>query len=148
VLYLFAPTYLLPSQLKVLSQATIREHDALMQAQIDATRDGLPPGALLLADDWRFPQYYLPDVEVIPYNNTANEDIELAPTLKPEILAQVADAPALAWYEPIIDHYNLAPDRTILMSDHQGVQVRVLRRSVDERFRITPNGFGIEKQSQ
>jgi hypothetical protein len=148
MLYLFAPVYLLPGQLKVLSQATIAEHDTLLLAQIDATHSDLPPDALLLVDSWRFAQYYLPGVEVIPYNNTANDDVELAPTLKPEILAQIADAPALAWYEPIVDHYNLAPDRTILMSDHQGVQLRVLRRAVDERFRITPKGFGIEKQGQ
>jgi 4-amino-4-deoxy-L-arabinose transferase-like glycosyltransferase len=143
-LYLAAPVELLPGRFKVLSQATIRRHDAEIAAQIEAVRRDLPPGALLLADEWRFPQYYLPEVALLPYRHPDDETpvaIELDATQQ----AQLAQATALAWYEPTLDGYNRAPEQTTLAAERQGVRLRVLTRTADQRFYVTSSGFGVER---
>jgi hypothetical protein len=145
LLYLFAPATLLPGRLKVLSQATIREQDRLLAAQIAAVRSDLPPNAALLADEWRFPQYYLPDVTLIRYRHTGADAGNVRPDLSPALLAQIREASALAWYEPLLDQRNHSPERVALGAEQDGVRLRVLTRAADERFWITADGFGVER---
>lgn len=141
LLFIFAPSYLLPNRFKVLSQATINEHDMFIQGQIEAVRNDLPPDAVLLSDQWRFPQYYLPDVTLVPYNHGEDSE-ENIPQLGDMTI--VDNTLALAWYEPALDEANLSQDRTQVLRDYNGVQLRVLRRNADEQFYVTPEGFGIE----
>jgi hypothetical protein len=136
LLFLLAPVYLLPGErLKVLSYATIQEQDALIQAQIEVVREAMPEEAVLIAEAWRFPQYYLPEVPLIPYENIINGD---ATTLE-----QIEQAQILAWYEPEIDSLNISPDQTVRSQEHNGVQLRLLERGTGEEFIATSTEFGI-----
>lgn len=140
LLFILAPAYLLPGRFKVLSHATIVEHDALIQGQIDAVRSDLPADAVLLSDAWRFPQYYTPDVPLVPYEyNAAGTNI-----VKVDDLSFIEQATALAWYEPVLDQANHNPERTAVLGDHNGVRLRVLQRNADEQFFVSAEGFGIK----
>lgn len=145
LLYLGSPRTLLPNRLKVLSQATIREQDALLNAQIMTIRRDLPPDALLLADQWRFPQYYVPNAPLIPLQQTDPESGSPPQALEAATIARVRDATALAWYEPRLDRANTVANRTVTLSDRGGAQLRVLRRQPNERFWIKADAFGIER---
>jgi hypothetical protein len=127
---------LLPGErLKVLSYATIQEQDALIQAQIEVVREAMPEEAVLIAEAWRFPQYYLPEVPLIPYENIIDGD---ATTLE-----RIEQAQILAWYEPEIDSLNISPDQTVRSQEHNGVQLRLLERGTGEEFIATSTEFGI-----
>ena len=144
LVYLFAPMYLLPGQrLKVLSEATIRDRDRALEGEVEAVRTDLPPGGVLLADEWRLPQYYLPQVPLVPYHAISSEETGVAVPLEPVLLRQVQSATALAWYEPWLDAPDQALSRTTLMESHNGVRLRVLRRAAGEHFWVTSSAFGV-----
>jgi 4-amino-4-deoxy-L-arabinose transferase-like glycosyltransferase len=146
LLFLLLPSHLLGDRVKVLSQATIREQDALLAGQIAAVGSDLPTGAVLLAEEWRFPQFYLPDVPLVRYGHSA-EDARTISTFGAADQQLVLSAQVLAWYEPTIDRFNRAGEHTVLGSDHNGVRLRVLRRGADERFWMDASGFGIERRA-
>lgn len=136
LLFLLVPVYLLPGErMKVLSYATIREQDALIQAQIEVVEQALPANALLIADAWRFPQYYLPSVPLIRYDDRMDRDTT--------IQEQINQAMVLAWYEPELDARNLSPERTVQTAAYNGVHLRLLQRTPGEVFIVTPTGFGL-----
>jgi hypothetical protein len=133
---IFAPSHLLPGQrLKVLNYATIVEHDMRIQAQIHAVQTGLPSSGILISQSWRYPQYYLPDVTLVPYEAIIDNDTTM--------LSEIKDATALAWYEPVIDNLNRSPDSRMYLVEYENVQLRVLQRTSNEQFYISPSGFGI-----
>ena len=75
LLYLLAPVYLLPGHgLKVLSEATVKAQDQLLEGEIDAVHADLPPGGVFVADQWRFAQYYLPEVPLLAFNTVIQDD--------------------------------------------------------------------------
>lgn len=143
LLFLATPTYPLQGRLKVLSLATIRDHDALLRGEIAAVHANLPAGAVLLADEWRFPEYYLPEVPLVRYPTRLFAYGEPLRLSSAEAQA-LEEATALAWYEPAIDEVNRAADRTALLPEHSGVRLRILRRSADERFRLSATGITVE----
>ena len=144
LLYLFAPTYLLPGQrLKVLSEATLRDKDREIEGQIAATRTDLPPGGVLVADGWRFAQYYLPNVPTIAFNAIIMDDAGERVMADAPPMPALQNASALAWYEPELDTLNQEPGRTRVLEDHNGVRLRILRHGPNEHFWVTPSAFGI-----
>lgn len=145
LLFLLLPSYLVGDRVKVLSQATIREQDAMLTGQIAAVRSDLPADAVLLSEEWRFPQYYLPDVPLAAYGQS-EADARTISTLGAEDQQRVEAARVLAWYEPALDRFNTASERTVVGGEHNGVRLRVLRRGADERFWINASGFGIERR--
>jgi hypothetical protein len=147
LLYLFAPAYLPPNQFKVLSQATIREQDTLIQAEVESVRSDLPRDAVLVSNEWRFPQYYLPDVPLVPYRHSDENGVAEVPNLNEADMEKIEAATTLAWYEPVIDQYILTQGRTSLLDDHHGVRLRVLRRTANERFHITTDGISIQQRT-
>lgn len=139
LLYLFASSQLPPGQFKVLSLATAREHDALVQAQIDVVRNDLPPDAVLLSRSWRFPEYYVPEVPLVRYEPDGPKTAEDH--------AHIERATMLAWYEPDLDLNNQAQNRTMFLEEHNGVQLRVLERAPDEQFYVMAGDFGIKPRT-
>lgn len=84
LIFLVAPTYPLGhDSFKVLTAATLREHDHSYSSRIAAVRDNLEPtSTLLISDQWRFPQYYLSEYPLLPYELAARgEQGEGQPTL-------------------------------------------------------------------
>ena len=144
-LYLGAPSELLPGRFKVLSRATLRQHDALLAAQLDAVRLDLPSGALLLSDEWRFPQYYLPNVTLIPYRHSSDDSAAITLDLTAAQQDQIATASALAWYEPSLDAFDRAPEQTTRATERQGVQLRILRPAAGAHLVVTASSFGFER---
>jgi len=142
LLFLLAPEYLLPGRFKVLSLATIRQQDRVLDAQIQSVRSFLPPDAALLAAEWRLPQYYLPDVLVIPIA-VPGAGAARADLVEGEAAEQLQGAAAIAWFEPQLDSLNGSAERTTLAGEVDGVQLRVLRRGDGELFRITGQGFEV-----
>ena len=146
LLYLFAPTYLLPGRrLKVLSESTLRDKDRELLGQIAATQSDLPPGGVLVANAWRFPQYYLPGTPLIALDAITGDDVgDQVPGGAPPVPA-LRSVSALAWYEPGLDALNRAPGRVAIGGDHDGIRLRVLRRAPGEHFWITPFAFGVSR---
>lgn len=141
-LYLGAPVELVPGRFKVLSQATIRQHDALIAGQIAAARYDLPADTLLLAHEWRFAQYYVPEAALVPYRLAA-DDATAAIDLDSTQTTLIRQAHTLAWYEPELDRFNNAPERTTLMPERQGVRLRVLQAGAGEVVYVAADGFGV-----
>ncbi len=143
LLFLITPAHLAGDQVKVLSYATIKEQDELLKAQIALVHEYFPADAVLLSDQWRFPQYYLPEVTLIPY--TASTYLSSSDQLQLSALqqSQLANAHAIAWYEDVIDRFNQAPDQTENMGANRSLHLRILRRSADERFVVTAGGIGL-----
>lgn len=105
-------------------------------------RSFLPPDAALLAAEWRLPQYYLPDVLVIPIA-VPGAGAARADLVEGEAAEQLQGAAAIAWFEPQLDSLNGSAERTTLAGEVDGVQLRVLRRGDGELFRITGQGFEV-----
>jgi hypothetical protein len=144
LLYILAPTYLLPPHLfKVDSESTLRAQDHKIDGEIAAVTDGSPPGSVLLASDWRFPQYYLPKTPLVALTAlTATDDSESTQAGAPPLPAY-QDAPALVWYEPALDKEDHDMAQTTVLPAVEGLQLRVLHRPPGQQFWITSNGFGL-----
>ena len=146
LLYLFAPVSLLPGRaLKVLSEATVREQDRHLEGEIAAVHADLPPGAVLVADQWRFAQYYLPDVPLLAFNTVIQDDDGETTEQGAPPLPALQTATALAWIEPGLDGVNRARGRVTIGGSHDGVRLRVLRRAPGEHFWVTPYAFGVAR---
>lgn len=67
LLFLAAPSDLfLGRSARVLNYAALRQHDASLMARVEAVRSNFDPGTtLIIADNWRFAQYYLPSFHVL-----------------------------------------------------------------------------------
>ncbi|MCB9451252.1 MAG: glycosyltransferase family 39 protein [Anaerolineaceae bacterium] len=62
---------------KLLTYNTLREHDALMRGQIEAVRENFQPeNTVLLAGNWRFAEYYLPEYRYIQFTLGAKWEID------------------------------------------------------------------------
>lgn len=109
---LLLPTFPVGSEIiKVLTLDTIQQHDETYLARINAVKNEFhPENTLLLSTGWRFPQYYLPEYEYLPYELRGRWDPERGSPAQDEEI--YLDIPALgvspdsagALYVVIFDH--------------------------------------------
>lgn len=60
------PDLYLGRESRVLNYAALRKHDATLSARVDGIRANFDPATtLVVADDWRFAEYYLPNFRVL-----------------------------------------------------------------------------------
>lgn len=63
---------------RVLNYAALREHDRSLSARVDGIRANFDPTTtLVIADEWRFAEYYLPEFRVLFVPSNANEPLIL-----------------------------------------------------------------------
>lgn len=140
-LFLAAPSQILGS--KVLSLQTLREHDQQLTAQLQAVQQGMPEGGLLLAHEWRFPQYYLRDIALLPYRYDVYAGVASEPDFDAQALEQISQASSLVWYEPEIDNYNRSREQQQNLSASNGVRLRILPRQAQQHFQFDSQGFEV-----
>jgi len=72
LVFLFAPSFPFGSDgIKILTVDTIRSHDAEVQERVEAVQAQFEPAdSILIASDWRWLQYYLPEYSFQPYQVT------------------------------------------------------------------------------
>ena len=142
--YLFVPAHPLgPHRIKVLSEATLRDQDRLLQGEQDAVRAGLPPGGVLVADQWRFAQYYEPGVPLLAFDTIIGDDTGESVVANAPPLPPLRNVTALVWYDTELDARNHDPARVALLESHNGIRLRLLRRGPGEHFWVTRKAFGI-----
>ena len=76
--FIIAPTNPLGGDsFKLLTYSTLREHDQLLENQIAAVKDNFKPdNTLLLAGNWRFFQFYLPDYKFTRFALGAKYEVD------------------------------------------------------------------------
>ena len=76
--FIIAPTYPLgANSFKLLTFSTLREHDQLLENQIAVVKDNFKPAnTLLLAGNWRFFQFYLPDYKFTRFTLGAKFEVD------------------------------------------------------------------------
>ncbi|MBA3872099.1 MAG: hypothetical protein H0X30_23380 [Anaerolineae bacterium] len=76
--FIIAPTYPLgANSFKLLTSSTLREHDQLLENQVAAVKANFKPAnTLLLAGNWRFFQYYLPDYKFSRFTLGAKFEVD------------------------------------------------------------------------
>jgi 4-amino-4-deoxy-L-arabinose transferase-like glycosyltransferase len=75
--FILAPTYPLgANSFKLLTYSTLRKHDQLLENQIAAVKTNFKStNTLLMAENWRFFQYYLPDYKFIRFTVGAKFEV-------------------------------------------------------------------------
>ncbi len=76
--FIIAPTYPLgANSFKLLTYSTLREHDQLLNNQVNAVKANFKPAnTLLLAGNWRFFQFYLPDYKFSRFTLGAKFEVD------------------------------------------------------------------------
>src|SRR5581483_6604201 len=96
--------------LRVLNYSSLREHDLSLTARVQAIRQHFnPQTTLILSNDWRFAEYYLPEYRVLFFSGDRAKPL-IAAFGKQEVYTRPAN---LAW--------NLQNIRTIVLFDAQAV---------------------------
>lgn len=94
-IFLFGPTYPLEgSGLKLLTAQTLEEHSTYYQKRLEAVNfsDYSPASTLIVSSGWRFPQYYLPDYQYLPFTLGARWEVsEGKPTIDGDLLVDLGD---------------------------------------------------------
>jgi hypothetical protein len=96
--------------LRVLNYSSLREHDISLTARVNAIRQHFnPQTTLILSNDWRFAEYYLPEFRVLFFSGDQAKPL-IAAFDKQEVYTRPAN---LKW--------NLQSIQTIVLFDAQAV---------------------------
>lgn len=155
LIFVLAPTFPLGSErLKLLSAETLRHHDAYYLSRLEAMPQNFPETqTLLLASEWRFPQYYLPHYLLAPYSIVARWELgEGSSTRSGEVWVDGAQAGLTPdkdgfFYAVLFDDklipFNHSQDRLEWLELSNGQKLAYLRFSSEERLYIGSQSFGI-----
>lgn len=144
--FIFAPTYPLGADsFKLLTYATLREHDELLDNQLTAVRTHFKPdNTLLLAENWRFFQYYLPDYKYTRFSLGAKFEMDEGKAddvdyiNQPVSAADVGLASGVDWQIAIVDQglVPLAtnPDALMQVKLPNGYTMDYLPMKANERY--------------
>lgn len=171
--FLLAPAYPLGSQqFKLLTLDTLRRHDISYEDRLDAVNAYFSPeNSVVIAAEWRFPDYYLADYAMIPYELggrweadegvpvfdleevRTRDDQPIASTLADEWLsAQDLGLDATqhgTFYLVIFDDtllpYNRSSDRLVTIVTANGSELAYIPFSASEAVYLGPDTFEITK---
>lgn len=132
---------------RALNYSALVAHDRSLTARVSAIRANLDPATtLILADDWRFAEYYLPDFRVVFVSPAAGEPVLVAQNLHEKYLragnVDVSQIEVLAWFdEAALKKYDGQPPDCVQMQNeeclyivhlpHKG-GVKILPQGVEE----------------
>lgn len=106
LLFLVAPSDLfLGRSARVLNYAALRQHDTSLMARVDVIRSDFDPATtLIIADDWRFAEYYLPSFRVLHLPPDPELPMILAFDLRETYMGaprvDLAEVEQLVWFDP------------------------------------------------
>jgi hypothetical protein len=155
LIFVLAPTHPLGGdRLKLLTADTLRQHDAYYLSRIEAVRQNFPKNqTLLLSSVWRFPQYYLPDYLLAPFQIVAKWELgEGSPTRKGEIWVDGAEAGLhpdqdgffyVVLFDDDLVSFNQTPEQLAWLQLPNGQRLAYMRFNAQERLYIGPQSYGI-----
>lgn len=141
------PDLYLGRDFRALNYSALVAHDRSLTARVDAIRANLDPArTLILADDWRFAEYYLPAFRIVFVSADAKEPVLVAQNLQEKYLrtgnVDVSEVEMLAWFdEAALTKYEGQPPECIEMQNGeclyvvhltQKAGVKILPQSVEE----------------
>lgn len=158
--FLLLPTFPVGSEIiKVLTLDTIQQHDETYLARINAVKNEFhPENTLLLSTGWRFPQYYLPEYEYLPYKLQGRWDPERGSPAQDEEI--YLDIPALgvspdsggALYLVIFDHEIIPliepPQSLQWVEMNDGGRLGYLKVEHQDQLYMGPNSLGVVSKNQ
>ena len=157
-LFLIASTFPLGgTKLKLLTLDTLRRHDSYYLSRLEAVRGHFSPQhTALLSTAWRFPEYYLSDYALLPYELGARWEVgEGLPLRESEewvdasTLGLTADRDGF-YYLILFDDgllpFNLSADRQEWLSLANGESLGYMRFLPQERIYLGPRGYGLVAQ--
>lgn len=159
LVFIVAPTYPLGAQsIKLLTWDTLRQHDAHLIAAFEAIPSNFSPqNTLIIASNWRFPQYYIPQFTLVQYDLGARWEItEGKPTLTQD---EWVDPIALGlnpdsdgnFHLVIFDQELLAYNQSILTMQplplSTGENLEVISFGANERLFLSPEYFALQPVS-
>ncbi len=127
---------------RLLSAATIANHDRRLAAAITAIRGFSSTETVILAVEWQPLGYYLPKYKLIAYDHAPDDQMSSPVGLTAEQRAAARLAAALIWFEPALDRYNTAPSETEFQPMAAGT-LRVLRPQRAEELVVGDDSFGL-----
>ena len=153
LLFLAGPSFPLGTdRLKLLTVDTIREHDRYYLDRTEAVRNHFDPKTTtLVASEWRFLQYYLPEYVYQPYEIYARgEDRAGQPksTSSTTVLCPLDEnrtAPesvcSIVLFDKVLDPWVTDIDRIARLSMEAGSELLYLDLNAGESVRLSPEGI-------
>ncbi len=157
--FVIGPTYPLgPNSFKLLTYSTLREHDQLLDNQISTVKANFQPDdSLLLAANWRFFQYYLPEYKFARFTVGSRFEVVEGQATGADYVNQPVTAADVGlnttgdWQVVVVDEdlNTFAADTTALqqVSLPNGYTMTFLKVSADEAYFTNGATFGITKQT-
>lgn len=156
-IFVLGPTYPLGENgPKLLTYSTLREHDSLLQSEIAAIRGNLgPQNTIVLAADWRFFQYYLPEYPLARISVGGKWEVnegQLADTNLGPITADQLELPEDGHWQIALLTDGIAveanDDQIKSIDMAQGGQLAYLSLSPDQALMIGDSSFRVvERQA-
>jgi len=155
IIFLIIPAFPLGSTgPKLLNLDTLAIHDAYYQSRFETIRQNFTSdNTVLLATNWRFPQYYLPEYRYEAYGVVAKRELgEGQSTVRDEYrytgsqLGLTPDADGyfyLVIFDDILAEFNQSIDQTETMTLPNGQSLAYLRFDTQEAIFISPQYYGI-----
>jgi hypothetical protein len=155
LIFVLAPTYPLSNErVKLLTAETLRLHDAYYDSRLEAVHQNFPAThTLILSSGWRFPQYYLSNYLLAPYEIIGRWELgEGSSTREGEVWVNGADANLIPdregfFYVILFDDnlapFNQTPNRQEWLELPNGQKLVYMRFTPQERFYIGSQSYGV-----
>jgi len=154
IIFVLLPTYPLGSTSpKLLTVETLRRHDSYYQNRFDTINQEFPANnTVILATNWRFPQYYLPEYSLRPYTLISKRELGAgAPVVGKATLTatELGITPTIQGdvYVVIFDNdilpFNQSADRIKTTVMPNGEQLSYLQMKADEHLYVGPDAYWI-----
>ena len=155
LLFLVGPSFPLGTdRLKLLTVDTIQEHDRNYLDRIEAVSDYFDPKTtILVASEWRFLQYHLPEYSYQPYeiygrgedragqSKSTNSATVLCPSDEPRSTAE--GVCPIVLFDQVLDPWVTDTDRIVRLSMQAGSEMLYLNLNAGESVRLAPDGISI-----
>jgi hypothetical protein len=155
IIFILLPTYPLGgTSPKLLTVETLQLHDDYYQNRFETISQEFPAdNTVILATNWRFPQYYLPEYPLQPYTLIGKRELGAgAPAVGKATLTatELGVTPTTEgdFYVIIFDDeilsFNQSTDRVETTIMPNGEQLSYLQMKADEHLYIGPDAYRIE----
>jgi hypothetical protein len=155
LLFLAGPSFPLGTdRLKLLTVDTIREHDRYYLDRIEAVRNHFDPKTtILVASEWRFLQYYLPEYVYQPYEiyargedragqpKSTSSTTVLCPSNEDRTAAE--GVCPIVLFDKVLDPWVTDADRISWLSMQAGSEMVYLDLNAGESVRLAPDGITV-----
>ncbi|GEM_PF-375390 len=152
------PMYPLGTErVKLLTWDTLHQHDTFYQARFEAVPSQFSPAnTLLLASEWRFPQYYLPQYKLLQYKLISRWEVgegeasfNAAEMLDRQAMGLIPDKEGfftVILFDDEVLWLNHSPDRQEYFALPNGQKLPYFRLNSNERLYVTPQYYEIRSK--